>query len=306
MAMVGTIRYIYFRLADSFEVPITGRVQSDFAVTFTRNNLAPPDVITIAEIGAGRYYASYTPTTQGEDYVEIYDAPTDTRVEDVEQIQSPSDFQPPPSYIALDQDYPTTGALTVTEVASPETYTLYVFEYDDWQIGNQLPAYARGQSELNSDGSWASTIYVVYGAYTVVVRNGTSTVVIRPYLNVASGLGEMIMPIPGPPGPPGPTGPTGPAGGGGGGAVVVVSKSAAYTAASGQMVLCTTTGAGFTVTLPAPTVDSTVSVKKVSVDSNTVTIVPSSGQIDGSSTLIVSAFGSCVDLVADGSAWWIY
>jgi len=56
----------------------------------------------------------------------------------------------------------------------------------------------------------------------------------------------------------------------------------------------------FQVNLPTSIMDYTVSVKKVSVDSNTVTIVPSSGQIDGSSTLIVSAFGSCAYLVCDG------
>jgi len=89
------------------------------------------------------------------------------------------------------------------------------------------------------------------------------------------------------------------------GVTSIVAASSNYTAADGNLVLCTTTAGSFQVNLPTSIMDYTVSVKKVSVDSNTVTIVPSSGQIDGSSTLIVSAFGSCAYLVCDGQNWWI-
>jgi len=86
--------------------------------------------------------------------------------------------------IALNQDYPTTGALSVSEVDAPETYTLYVFQYSDWIIGNQASPYAVGQSGLNHDGSWISVVYVASGTYTVVVRNQQSMVEIAPHLEV--------------------------------------------------------------------------------------------------------------------------
>jgi hypothetical protein len=87
--------------------------------------------------------------------------------------------------------------------------------------------------------------------------------------------------------------------------LTVVSAAANYTAVSGNLVICTTTAGGFTVTLPPPTVDSTVSIKKVSTDRNNITVAPSTGLIDGDSTLLIGDFGSCADLAADGTNWWI-
>jgi hypothetical protein len=101
-------------------------------------------------------------------------------------------------------------------------------------------------------------------------------------------------------GPVGPAGPPGTAG-----SFIVVSASTTYTAAANDLVLCNTGTASFTVTLPSPVVDTTVSVKKVSSDANVVTVSPASGLVDGASTLTISSFGSCVDLAADGSGWWI-
>jgi hypothetical protein len=83
--------------------------------------------------------------------------------------------------VAVNQDYPTANALLVTQV-SPAAYTLYVFEYADWQTGNQAPSYADGQSAINSDGTWATTLYLIAGTYTVVIRNSTTTVVIAQHL----------------------------------------------------------------------------------------------------------------------------
>jgi|GEM_PF-7043067 hypothetical protein len=93
--------------------------------------------------------------------------------------------------------------------------------------------------------------------------------------------------------------------GGGGSSVSVVTKTANYTAVNGNLVLCNTTSASFTVTLPAPTLDSTVSVKKISSDVNTVTISPSSGLIEGVATMTITTLGDCMDLAADGTNFWI-
>lgn len=65
-----------------------------------------------------------------------------------------------------------------------------------------------------------------------------------------------------------------------------VSRTTAYTAAAGDFVEADTSSAGFTVTLPTnPAAGALVAVKKVSSDSNTLTISPAGGgSIDGSST----------------------
>ena len=183
MAMISTRRYIYFRLA-SGGVAVTGRVQSDFAIIFTRDNLTPPDTLTVTEIGSGRYYATYVPTTTGTDYVELYDSGTDIRIVDVEVIQSPSDLFGGADYKTVNQDYPTAGSLVVTQVTRPQDYTLYIFDYNDWQTGDQSSSFAVGQTTLNPDGSWVTSVYLLTGTYTVVIRNGSATLVIKPHLSI--------------------------------------------------------------------------------------------------------------------------
>jgi hypothetical protein len=63
----------------------------------------------------------------------------------------------------------------------------------------------------------------------------------------------------------------------------IVTKTSAYTAASGDFVEADTSTVGFTVTLPsAPAVGALVAVKKISADTNTLTIAPAAGgTIDG-------------------------
>lgn len=85
--------------------------------------------------------------------------------------------------ITLTQDYPTAGALKVTQVPSPETFTLYVFLYSDWQVGNQSSIYAKGQTGLNADGTWQQPVCVLSGVYNIVVTNGTTTCVIASHLS---------------------------------------------------------------------------------------------------------------------------
>lgn len=90
----------------------------------------------------------------------------------------------PVNIVTLTQDYPTTGALKVTQVPSPEAFTLYVFEYNDWLVGNQSSIYAVGQTGLNPDGSWQDPICVLSGnSFNVVVTNGVTTCVIASHLS---------------------------------------------------------------------------------------------------------------------------
>ncbi len=86
--------------------------------------------------------------------------------------------------ITLSQDYPTAGALTITQVESPEDYTLYAFLYTDWQDGNQAVSYSKGQTGLNADGSWKNPILVLSDIYNLVVSNGITTCVVAFHLSV--------------------------------------------------------------------------------------------------------------------------
>jgi uncharacterized protein YjbI with pentapeptide repeats len=89
-------------------------------------------------------------------------------------------------------------------------------------------------------------------------------------------------------------------GGGGGSGWTAVSRSSAYTAVSGDFVICDTTTSGYTVTLPAPANGAYVTV-------NAVLVAPPSGQINAgsgtSSTISVNNYGQVADFIADGTTW---
>lgn len=94
----------------------------------------------------------------------------------------------------IDQDYPTTGALTVTQVESPENYTLYIYRYQDWQAGNQDTSDAVGQTQLNSDGTWIDGIYVINDSYNVVITDGSFVLVISNNLTVDTADAGGLLP----------------------------------------------------------------------------------------------------------------
>jgi len=100
---------------------------------------------------------------------------------------------------------------------------------------------------------------------------------------------------------------TTPAVGGGGSGWTAVARSTAYTAASGDFVVCDTTTSGFTVTLPAPANGAYVTVKKLTNNVNAVLVAPPSGQINAgastSSTISVNNYGQVADFIADGTTW---
>lgn len=87
-----------------------------------------------------------------------------------------------------------------------------------------------------------------------------------------------------------------------------VSKTGNYTAtADDTVVLCDTSGGGFTVTLPASVDSKVYVVKKISTDANTVTVATTGGQnIDGATTAAITAPYASIDLIGTGSAWWIF
>jgi len=86
--------------------------------------------------------------------------------------------------------------------------------------------------------------------------------------------------------------------------VNVVHISSDSTAATGDVVLVDTTGGDVTVTLHGST-DAHITVKKITTDSNTVTIVPDAGTIDGHAQRILDYKNQSYVIVCDGTDYFI-
>lgn len=86
-------------------------------------------------------------------------------------------------------------------------------------------------------------------------------------------------------------------------------KTTTYTAVAGDMILADTSGGGFTITLPLSSANKNlgVRVKKISSDSNVVTIGRTSADlIDGQATQFFTRQYTDVEVTADGGTnWWI-
>ena len=101
-------------------------------------------------------------------------------------------------------------------------------------------------------------------------------------------------------------------GGGGGGSVAnifVINATATTNAVAWDFINCNTGGGGFPVNLPqanaATSEDAAICVKKISVDSNVVTITPNgTDTIEGQASLTLSQKGDSVYLVSDGVSNW--
>jgi hypothetical protein len=98
-------------------------------------------------------------------------------------------------------------------------------------------------------------------------------------------------------------------GGTDGGTWNVVSKTSAYNAVAGDMVVCDTTSAGFVVTIPlaASNPKKSIRIKKISSDLNAVTPTASgSDMIDGQTTQPFNGQETDMEITSDGvSNWWI-
>ncbi len=87
----------------------------------------------------------------------------------------------------------------------------------------------------------------------------------------------------------------------------VISKTSTYAAVAGDVVLANTTGGGFTITLPASGSNKNLSirVKKISSDSNVVTVSRSgSDLIDGQTTQTFTSQWTNIEIIADGVTNW--
>lgn len=87
---------------------------------------------------------------------------------------------------------------------------------------------------------------------------------------------------------------------------VTMSVTSAYTASNFDCVLGDASGAAFDVTLPAPSQDTYVSVKKTDSSTNAVTVItPNSETIDGASSHALGSQYDSVTITSDGTNYFI-
>jgi hypothetical protein len=86
----------------------------------------------------------------------------------------------------IDQNYPTANALLVPG-PNQSSYTVFVYNYSDWSLGNQSTLYAIAQSQVNSDGTWVGVFDPIDQSYSKVMlaRLAIDGSIISPYTVVA-------------------------------------------------------------------------------------------------------------------------
>ncbi|OGS36092.1 MAG: hypothetical protein A2293_09335 [Elusimicrobia bacterium RIFOXYB2_FULL_49_7] len=82
-----------------------------------------------------------------------------------------------------------------------------------------------------------------------------------------------------------------------------VRKTSTYTAANDLYIFCDATSTAFTVTLPAPSTIRTYTIKKVDSSANKITVVPTSGTIDGAANFLLDAQYESATFTADWDVW---
>jgi len=178
MGRVNRLRYIEFRLVDLSSNPITGRVLSQLQVFFTRNAVVCTDPLSLVELGSGRYILEYTPSAAGHDYLEMYDPPSQIRIEDSEDIDDANTFFDLSATVGVSQDYGSIGRYKVI-VSNPSSYVLYVFYTSDWDAGKTATNFALAATNIDSSGNWLSTpITLVHGTYNLVLFGADGTIIV--------------------------------------------------------------------------------------------------------------------------------
>jgi hypothetical protein len=174
MALVGSKRYIEFRIADTDGNAITNRdlaattVGQRVLVSLFRDTVACADVVTLTNWSSGRYYASYTPSASGHDYLEIYDELYDLRFIDAEDIEASSIVED------LTQDLGGSGKYKVVD-ANPARFTLLVYRSFDWQSGRTDSSYSLAATRIDASGNWVdSPLSVLPDTYHLVLTDSSS------------------------------------------------------------------------------------------------------------------------------------
>jgi hypothetical protein len=90
------------------------------------------------------------------------------------------------------------------------------------------------------------------------------------------------------------------------GTLPIETVTANYTAQSvDYTVLVDTTAGNITLTLPVASQGKIYNIKKISSDVNTVTVVPTSGLIDGSANSVISILNTSKQYQFDGTNYFI-
>lgn len=169
MADVGILRYIDFRIVDVQNNPVPGRQLTDWVIIHTRNNAPVSDPLSLLDHTDGRYTITYTPSSVGHEYFDLYDALHDIRIVDIEAIQESLQEQLASDVIDLNHDFGGTDALRILD-PGPEQYDLFVFHSADWLTYQREDVSAVGHTRLGSDGRWLDPVPVLAGTYHVVIR----------------------------------------------------------------------------------------------------------------------------------------
>ena len=86
----------------------------------------------------------------------------------------------------------------------------------------------------------------------------------------------------------------------------VVTKTSNYTASNGDCVLADASSGAITVTLPSPSSNAIVNVKKIDSSTNAVTVEPNGSEtIDGSSSKTIDTQYESYTFISDGTNWYI-
>ena len=78
-----------------------------------------------------------------------------------------------------------------------------------------------------------------------------------------------------------------------------------YTASSNEFVLADASAAPITISLPSPTANARVAVKKVDASTNEVVVDAGTSKIDGSTTFTLKTQYEAYEFYCDGSEWFI-
>jgi len=86
----------------------------------------------------------------------------------------------------------------------------------------------------------------------------------------------------------------------------VATKTTAYAAVAGDVILADATSAPLTVTLPVPSLNALVTVKKVDASTNNVTIARHASEtIDGGASAALAVRYASVDVISNGTDWFV-
>lgn len=175
----GTTHHVPFSASG-----LTGLTLLGFIIRFFTVDGLPVDTTTqgslaLEELGFGYYQLSYVPSVIGYHLLIAHNAAHNFDVIDGVDITDAK------SYLNLTQDTGGFDNLQPTSIPNISSYLLMVFLSSDWQVGRTDPTFAVASTGLDANGNWLATPLVIqHGTYHIVVRSNTSTVVIKPFLEV--------------------------------------------------------------------------------------------------------------------------